>query len=248
MQVDWLTVAAQIVNFLILIALLKRLLYRPIVSTMEARQRYIENQLEQARQLKFRGEQLITTYRSKLEAFEGERQQLLERAKREAESERQALLEKARLEVEQKRLEWQQDLAREQAGLLQELKTLLAEQLVELGRRAFKDLAGRSLEDCILDRWLEKVAEIPQDRRALLATATECTLVTTFPLDPGARARIERTLKRINPEMAICFELRPELICGIVLEAGDRLWHWDLASYLDELELALRKQLPEGVS
>ncbi len=247
MQVDWLTVAAQIVNFLILIALLKRFLYRPIVSTMEARQRYIESQLAQARELKRQGEHLTATYRDKLESLERERQRLLEQAKREVESERQALLDKVRLEVEQKRLEWLQDLAREQAVLLRELKSLLAEQLVDLGRRAFADLAAKTLEQCVIDAFLERLNTLPDDKKALLRTGDRCQVMTAFPLETDDRIKIERTLKSFDPSLDISFECRPELICGIALEAGDRIWHWDLASYLEELETTLSRVLPGSV-
>ncbi len=113
MQVDWLTVAAQIVNFLILAALLKRFLYRPIVTTMAARQHYIDQQLQEARHLKAQAERLIAAYRRRLEDLEAERRHLIDQARREAETERQALLEKARIEVEEKRRQWREDLARE---------------------------------------------------------------------------------------------------------------------------------------
>jgi len=243
-QVDWLTVAAQIVNFLVLIALLRHFLYRPIVSTMEARQRYIENQLEQARVLKREGERLIVTYRGKLESLEKERQRLLQQAKQEAESEREALLGKIRIEVERKRVEWQQDLAREQTALLRELKILLAEQLVELGRKAFADLAASSLEQCIIDGFVEKLNVLAADRLDLLRNRTNCLISTAFPLCSADKKKIEQALKKINPSMAVSYECKPELICGIALEAGDRIWHWDLASYLDEFEATLSKAIP----
>ncbi len=244
MQVDWLTVIAQIINFLILIVLLKRFLYRPIVSTMEARQRYIESQLQQARELKRQGEQLIATYRDRLNALEKDRQRLLDQAKQAAESEREALLEKIRIEVEQKRLQWQQDLAREQASLLRELKILLAEQLVDLGRKAFADLAAKNLEQCIIDRFVEKLNTLAAEQLCLLRNSSSCLVSTSFPLRSEDKARIEQALGKINPSMTISYECKPDLICGISVETGDRIWHWNLASYLDEFEVTLSKVIP----
>ena len=49
MQIDWLTVAAQIVNFLVLIWLLQRFLYRPITNAMARREARIEERLSDAR-------------------------------------------------------------------------------------------------------------------------------------------------------------------------------------------------------
>jgi len=243
--VDWITVVAQVVNFLILAALLRRFLYRPIVATMAARQDHIDRQLQEARHLKAQAERLILTYRQKLESLEAERRKLLERARREAETEHQALLEKARLEVEEKRRAWQADLAREQAQLLRDLETLLAEQLVALGRRALSDLAGRRLEDCVVETFLERMASLPADQRRLLAEARdpEWTVATALALDETLRRRIETELRRLNTGARIRFQQRDELILGITLETDGRLWPWSLTAWLEELEAELRRVL-----
>ncbi len=250
MQVDWLTVIAQIVNFLILAALLRRFLYRPIVATMAARQNHIDKQLQEARHLKAQAERLIATYRQRMEALEDERQRLIEQARQEAETERQALLEKARIEVEEKRRQWQEDLAREQAELLRDLKTLVAEQLVELGRRAFRDLADRRLEECIVETFLDRLAALPEEQRRLLTQARDpmWIVATALPLADRLRQRIESRLKQLNPRAGIRFEQRAELILGIALEADGRQWQWNLSAYLDELEDHLRRVLATSKS
>lgn len=248
MEVDWLTVAAQVINFLILIALLWRFLYRPIITTMEARQQHIENQMLEARQLKTQAEDLIATYQEQLDILERERQTRLKKAIEEVESEQLALLEKARLEVEQKRLEWQRDLAKEQVALLHELKTLLAEQLVELGRKAFRDLAGRSLENCVVESFIEKLADLSEERRRQMYESNEWKVMTAFPLDSTYRVRIETALNQIKSGVSIHFEQRKDLICGIALEIDGRIWHWNLGAYLDELERLLSTVLPAETS
>ena len=48
MLIDWFTVAAQAVNFLILVWLLKRFLYKPILGAMDAREQRIASRLRQA--------------------------------------------------------------------------------------------------------------------------------------------------------------------------------------------------------
>ena len=48
MLINWFTVAAQVVNFLILLYLLKRFLYRPILGAMEERERRIASAMEEA--------------------------------------------------------------------------------------------------------------------------------------------------------------------------------------------------------
>ena len=245
MQVDWLTVTAQIVNFLILAALLRRFLYRPIVATMTARQHHIERQLQEARHLKVQAERLIATYRQRLEEVERQRRQLLDQAKAEAERERQALLDQARLAVEEKRRQWLEELAREQADLVRELERLVAENVVVLGRKAFADLAGRRLEECLVEVFIERLDALPEAQKRQLAEAADSvwTVATAQPLSSGLQRRIEAALRRFNPKATIRFVQRDELILGIALEAAERLWSWNLAAYLERLEVALQQGL-----
>jgi len=48
MLIDWFTVVAQVVNFLILVWLLKRFLYRPILNAIDAREKRIATKLADA--------------------------------------------------------------------------------------------------------------------------------------------------------------------------------------------------------
>ena len=50
MSVDWITVIAQIVNFLVLIWLLKKFLYRPILDGIDAREAEITERMLAANQ------------------------------------------------------------------------------------------------------------------------------------------------------------------------------------------------------
>lgn len=241
-MIDWFTVAAQIVNFLILLALLKRFLYRPILTHMEARRRYIESALSEAGQIQAKAERLIAAYQEKLAALEARRATLLEEARHAAQSERQALLEQARLEVEERRRQWRKALEDEQAAWLRELKALVAEQVIEIARKALQDLAGQELEERQIAAFLHQLATLPDEQRRLLVESEDDWIVaTSFALAPERRAQIQAALKQINPKIAVRFEQRKELICGLALEAGGRVWRWHLAAWLDKLEARLQQ-------
>lgn len=48
MLIDWFTVIAQVVNFLILVWLLKRFLYQPILNAIDAREQRVATELADA--------------------------------------------------------------------------------------------------------------------------------------------------------------------------------------------------------
>ncbi|GAB6066773.1 ATP synthase subunit B [Methylothermus subterraneus] len=244
MPIDWLTVAAQIVNFFILLALLNRFLYRPIVSNMEARRQYIEQRLSEAGQIKAEAERLIASYREKLTALEEERAKLLAEARRAAQEQREALLAQALKEVEAQRRKWQEALAQEQEAQIRALKSVVAEQAVAVARKALRDLAEQDLETRVIESFLRQLSALPDaQRRRLAQSSGEWVVATGFPLDPPTVLRLREALEHLKPGVRARFEQRDELLCGLALEADGQVWRWNLAAYLDELETKLRQAL-----
>src|ERR1035437_8882170 len=91
MLIDWFTVIAQVINFLILVWLLKRFLYRPILDAIDAREKRIAKELAEANAKQERDE-----FRHKNEVFDQQRAALLSQATIAAKAERQRLLDEAR--------------------------------------------------------------------------------------------------------------------------------------------------------
>lgn len=242
-MIDWLTVSAQIANFLILLALLNRFLYRPILANMAAREQHIQKRLNEAGQIQAKAERLIAAYQEKLNALEEERARLLAEARQAAETERQAWLEKARQEVEEKRRGWQRALEEEQAAWLHRLKTAVAEQVVDIARKALADLAGQELEEQLVASFLRQFAALPQEQRLRLESASKWTVVTRSPLPSATAERIGAELKRVWPNAAVRFEQRGDLLCGIALETDGWVFNWHLAAWLEELEHRLKEAL-----
>ncbi|MEN4041216.1 MAG: hypothetical protein ROW39_02640, partial [Anaerolineaceae bacterium] len=82
-MIDLFTVFAQIVNFLVLILLLKRFLYKPVLKAIAAREERIANTVKEADQAKADAQQQIEAYRQKNEAWEAERATLVEALRQE---------------------------------------------------------------------------------------------------------------------------------------------------------------------
>ena len=96
MLIDWFTVGAQAINFLILVWLLKRFLYKPILHAIDAREKRIAAQLADAEAKKAEAEKERDAFEQKNEAFDRQRAALLKKATDEAKAERQRLLDEAR--------------------------------------------------------------------------------------------------------------------------------------------------------
>src|ERR1700728_1559372 len=96
MLIDWFTVGAQALNFIILVWLLKRFLYQPILNAIDAREQRISAQLADAQANKAEASAERAEFQRKNEALEQQRATLLSRASDEANAERQRLIGEAR--------------------------------------------------------------------------------------------------------------------------------------------------------
>src|ERR1700688_2445173 len=100
MLIDWFTVGAQALNFIILVWLLKRFLYKPILDAIDAREKRIATELADADAKKSEAQKERDEFQHKNEAFDQQRAALLSKATEEAKAERQRLLDEARQAAE----------------------------------------------------------------------------------------------------------------------------------------------------
>src|SRR5271167_451595 len=96
MLIDWFTVCAQAINFLILVWLLKHFLYKPILNAIDVREKRIAAELADAAAKKAEAEKERDEFQHKNEEFDKQRASLLAKATDEAKAERQRLLDEAR--------------------------------------------------------------------------------------------------------------------------------------------------------
>lgn len=249
MQIDWLTVGAQIVNFLILIYLLKRFLYHPVMNAMAKREQRIADRLEEARRREQQAAQERDEYQNKNREFEQQRQELFEHAKTESEQQRHKLLEEARHAVEQTRAQWRQEMERERQNFYKTVSSQTAQAIVSGVRRVLVDLADTQLEERILQLFLQRLQSLDTQNRQRLVEATEdnsreARITTSFEPDETVRAHITQTVHQVMGEQTqVSFTRSEELLGGIELNTGEHTLGWNMAEYLDEIEADLEKTL-----
>ena len=243
MQVDGFTLLAQVVNFLLLVYLLKRFLYHPIIAAIDRREAAIAARLAAAEQLQQDAAAERERYQQEQQQLAAQRQQWLDQARDEAATQRQEQLSQARHEVEQTRQQWLAELQREQSQFLHELRRQMGTELCALARQALADMADVELQDQLIAVFLRQLRELPAAQRAGLADA-KLSVVTALPLDPARQERMQSALQQIlqNSSVPAC-EQQPDLICGIVLRTPQGELGWDLSEYLGELSDRLRERM-----
>ncbi len=244
MQIDWLTVTAQIVNFLVLVWLLQHFLYGPITRAMAAREERIENRLAEAERAKADAAAEAERLEARQRELERARESELDKAKREAEQTRKALERDARREVDDKREAWLAQLEDERSSFLDELRRRAGDAFYKLARRALVDLADADLEERIAQGFVRRLQDLDDDARAQIAAAGTATVKSRFELSAGSKRKLTKAIHdRLGEELAVDYAADETVSGGIVLHAGSRRVAWTLESWLDGLEAAVNERL-----
>jgi F-type H+-transporting ATPase subunit b len=237
MEIDWITVSAQIINFLILVWLLKRFLYQPVIRAMDRREQRIADRLKQAEERQQEAEDSTRHYQAKRDELERSRAQLLEEAREQAEQEKRRLLEAARDQVGQTREQWQRQAEQEKTEFLDNLGKQAAETVLLIARKALADLADTELEQHLVHVFIARLKAVEKEaRRTLSESASEVQISSAFELDSATRSRVTRAVhEHLAEGIGVRYDESPQLLCGIELTAGGRRLGWTLADYLEEL-------------
>jgi F-type H+-transporting ATPase subunit b len=137
---DW-TFVFQIVLFLILWTVLRRLLFEPNLAVLKSREQRTAGALKEANQIKAEAEQIGEQYRTQLAQTRGQALQHVERVYREAEEHARMLLEAARTEAAHVTASMQETLSQE----VDEARRGLEARIAEFSRGIAEKLLGRPL-------------------------------------------------------------------------------------------------------
>ena len=241
MLIDWFTVAAQIVNFLILVWLLKHFLYKPILDAIDAREKRIAAELADADTKKAEAEKEHTDFEDKNRVFDQQRSALLGKAADEAKAERERLIDQAKKDAESLRVTQADALRGDQVRLGSEITLLAEREVFAIARKALTDLATVSLEERVGEVFTRRLRELDPKAKELLGAALKnspqpALIRSAFDLPADQKAAIQNALNEtFSTVVRIKFEDSQDVVCGIELTANGQKVAWSIASYLTEL-------------
>ncbi|GET43402.1 F0F1 ATP synthase subunit delta [Microseira wollei] len=241
MEINWLTFFAQIINFLILVAVLQRFLYGPIVRAMDRREQKISDRIQAAEKQREAAQAEAEQYRQMQQEFAAEREAMFSQLKAEVEQTRKALMQNMREEVDNTSRRWQDGIKRQQDGFMLELRHRASVQVQSAIRRALIDLANVDLEQQMIEVFIERIEKLNECALASLdRNSNPIVVCSSFDIPDEARPKIIQAVRdKVPSHINLEFETEPELICGIELRASGYKLAWSVENYLDRLEESL---------
>ena len=226
MELNWSTFALEIFNFLILVWILTRFLYRPILNTIAQRKQAIQQQWQQAADKQQQAEQLKRQYENRLADWEQEKNAARKHLHDDIEAERKRLFDELRADIEAEK--------EKQAAIAQHH---IDDQLKKNQRRALQQgaafaaklltrLSTPALQQRIVDVLFEDIKNLSSTAVAALQTAlkntqTSIAVVSAFPLAPDVQAQVTNAMAQLAGRSMVCdFSEDSQLIAGIAISVG----------------------------
>lgn len=248
MQIDWFTFACQVINFLILVWLLKRFLYGPILRSIDQREQAIAERLQSAADREAAAAAAQKKYEDQQAELTHLKESLLADAAAEVERWRKDRLQELREEIAEARRSWHESIAREQRQFLAELRERTARQVHEVVRHVLQELASCELEQQMVRQFLKHLHQESDRTWSEFRNGQQqgtAVVRTAFAVSPAGQTSLSDEISQCISAETVHFEVDPELICGIELIAGDHKLQWNVDNYLESLQRSITTALDQ---
>ena len=243
MSIDWITVVAQIANFLVLLWLLKRFLYRPILDGIDAREQEIAERMSEATHIRESAQATEADYQAQIASLRQGREGLMEESRQAAEAERDALLADAHAQIASERHEREKQRAEEALRYSRELHDTGAHALLSLTRKALSDLSDETLEQRIVSQAAARSVAMSEQLKQAAGGQTNAKITTQYPLPKDLQEKLVTEFKQTLPNCGLTFNVDPEQSPGLNFRLGGAQLGWTVESYMNGLEELLRDGL-----
>ena len=238
MSIDPFTFVLEIVNFLVLLWLLHRFLYRPIQRAIAERREALNQEILTAHQREEEALALKAQYEQSLADWEQEKARQEDALHQALGEEKASALTKIRAAAEAERLRLQTLSEQELASQRHQAQVLAAQTALHLGKRMLERLAGDELDQALLKMFLEDLEQLPESDRSQLQAAFlrkkgPISVTTARGLGPETQQRITASLSGLlGSDVQYTFGQEPALLGGFRIVIGDQVVHANLSDEL----------------
>ena len=242
MEINLFTFVAQMVNFLVLVWLLNKFLYKPVLEAIDKREKKITSQLEDAKEKQVVADKEKDEFRVKNELFDRERKALMDNVMADTSREREKLLEGAREEAGEVRSKLEKALIEIQESLRQDLALKTQREVLSIARMTLNSLASQNLEEQSVKVFISRLKSLITDEmsefvKTLKSSKEQIIVRSAFDLQEKQQNEIKDVvLEILGIEASFTFIVKPELISGIELTSSGYKLAWNISEFINSFE------------
>jgi F-type H+-transporting ATPase subunit b len=251
MDINWFTVIAQLINFLILVWLLKRFLYKPILDAVNEREKKITDQLKDAEDKKATAQQEKDEFKKKNEDFDQQKKGLMDNVVAEAASEKNQLIEAAKAEAKELISKMEKAAKEEQENENKEHAQNTQKHVFEITRKALESIASLSLDEQSTNSFIKHLKSSNDEAKQKFIDAFKShpdaiTVSSAFDLPVKQQNEITDAVNELlDTKTKLQFKTLPGIISGIELSAKGYKIGWSFSEYLSALKQNISGEMKE---
>jgi len=254
MLIDWFTVGAQIVNFLVLMGLLKIFLYDRVIQAMDAREQKITARLDDAERKQREADDNRKKVKEEQQSLDAKRDKMLSDAREAARSKRKELEDQARSEVDALKDRWRDALRDQRERFARDLGNKAVQHAMAVAHRVVEDMAGEDFQDRLIETFAARVRNIGDDEKTALVEGLDgetpaATVLSDTTVSTAQRRKITRLLhEELHPDLDVDYRTDGDLLGGIELRVPGRKVSWNPRQYLKDLEESVLQEMAAASS
>nr|MBC7613938.1 F0F1 ATP synthase subunit B [Pseudopedobacter sp.] len=245
MQINWFTVIAQLINFLLLVWLMKKYLYQPILNAIDEREKKIAAELSDAKNKMAAAKKEQDEFQKKNEVFDRHQKKMMDKVSSDAEKEKIKLLDAAQKEADdlkQKRAEEAKELA---VHLNKERSKKTQEEVLAITKKALTELASTNLEEQTVQVFINKIKSIAgKDKKQFMdafhAKSSPLSVKSAFKLSAKEEKSIKVAIADLLGEDGDYeFKTDAKMMGGVELATEGYKLSWSFSAYISSLEKSI---------
>jgi F-type H+-transporting ATPase subunit b len=252
MSFSWTTFALQAVNFLILVWLLKRFVFRPVRAALDQRKLEMARAQADVQSARDHAEAARKDFETRQMQLEAQRQALADQSRAQMAEERSRMIEEARAEIGRQSTAAQKLLQEERERAARELSERTVRLALQIAQTLLRQIASSGLDQLFLDRVVEHLDSLPEAERNALLTqlardAGQLTVTTASPLQATAQSQWRAALNpRLGGSPRISFATDAALIAGVELNFPHAVLRFSWSSALTQAQRELIRDEQAG--
>jgi F-type H+-transporting ATPase subunit b len=236
MKFDIWTFTFQIINFVVLLFILKRLLYKPIREILRKRRELVEKIIEEAEKTKKEALELKAEHLLEMDRLGELKARMVEEMNAEVMGEKKRLIGEAEKEAAMRIEKGTALLEMEKAGFENELKEKAIDIVSVFSLGVLRDIADEALHRGIWRKFLDELEGIARDitGRGLKNETVMLEITTAYPLTEEEMGALRRDMgKYLSREVMINCAVDGALIAGLKIRSHDVVYDSSLSGQVN---------------
>ncbi|WP_457622648.1 F0F1 ATP synthase subunit delta [Persephonella sp.] len=248
MKLDLLTYLFEIINFFVLLWILKKLLYNPVISVLKKRKNYIDQKIREAEEAESKLKKIKDEYNHVLKEIEELKKTKIAQIEKEVQQEKERLYSEMKKELDAQRQKFLESLEIEKKEAINELKEETVRYALKFVSKLLTSISDKNLHKKLLSIALEGIRSINReeidDIAAELKERNTVTVETAYPLSEDEIESIKKSIKDMfGVNVTIKIEEKNDLIAGVKIHIASKMIDASLEGQISVFETLLRDKI-----